>query len=79
MRSPREFHPEMDAHDLEHRHERHPLLSVALVLAVTLAFGGMLRAALGQLATPSVPSGTLAKQASTAAAVDPVQERKPSP
>jgi hypothetical protein len=51
MRSPREFHPEMDAYDLEHRDERHPLVDVALVLAFTLAFGGMLRAAMAWLET----------------------------
>jgi hypothetical protein len=59
MRSPREFHPEMDAYDLEHRHERNPLVSVALVVAFTLAFGGMLRAAVGWLETHGGRSGAL--------------------
>lgn len=49
MKSPREFHPEMDAYDLERREERHPILNVVLVLAFTVAFGGMLRVAVGGL------------------------------
>lgn len=75
MRSPREFHPEMDAYDLEHRHERRPLVNVALVVAFTLTFGGMLRAATGWLETHGARAGALATERSTAPAFDPAQER----